>query len=73
MLRITAFEHPHDYAEHFKQKFGPTIVAQTNARNSGREAEFNEAFAEFCDQWNLGTADKAVFEQEYLIAVGTPT
>jgi len=73
MLRITAFEHPHDYAEHFKQKFGPTIVAQTNARNSGREAEFNEAFAEFCDQWNLGTAEKAVFEQEYLIAVGTRT
>jgi ubiquinone/menaquinone biosynthesis C-methylase UbiE len=73
MLRITAFEHPHDYAEHFKQKFGPTIVARTNARNSGREAEFNEAFAEFCDQWNLGTAEKAVFEQEYLIAVGTRT
>jgi ubiquinone/menaquinone biosynthesis C-methylase UbiE len=72
-LRITAFEHPYDYAEHFKQRFGPTIFAQTNARNNGREAEFNETFDQFCDQWNLGTADKAVFEQEYLVAVGTRT
>jgi ubiquinone/menaquinone biosynthesis C-methylase UbiE len=71
MLEITAFEDPHDYGEHFKQRYGPTIVAQTNARNNGREAEFNEALDQFCDQWNLGTADKARFEQEYLLATGT--
>lgn len=70
-LEITAFEHPRDYAEHFKQRFGPTIVAQTNARKTGREAEFNEALDQFCDRWNLGTADTARFEQEYLLAVGT--
>jgi ubiquinone/menaquinone biosynthesis C-methylase UbiE len=73
MLEITAFEHPHDYGEHFKERYGPTIVAQTNARNDGREAEFNEALGQFCDQWNRGTADNARFEQQYLLAVGTRT
>jgi SAM-dependent methyltransferase len=72
-LEITAFEHPRDYGEHFKQRYGPTIVAQTNARNNGREAEFNEALDQFCDQWNRGGADRAHFEQEYLLAVGTRT
>ena len=72
VLEITAFEHPHDYGEHFKELYGPTIVAQTNARNNGREAEFDEALDQFCDQWNLGTADKARFEQEYLLAIGAP-
>jgi ubiquinone/menaquinone biosynthesis C-methylase UbiE len=71
MLEITAFKHPHDYGEHFKGRYGPTIVAQTNARNNGREAEFNEAVDTFCDEWNLGTPDEARFEQEYLLAVGT--
>jgi SAM-dependent methyltransferase len=70
-LDITAFERPHDYAEHFKGLYGPTIAAQTNARSSGREAEFDEALDRFCDEWNLGTPDRARFEQEYLIAVGT--
>ena len=72
-MEVTAFERPHDYGEHFKERFGPTIVAQTNARNNGREAEFDEAFAQFCQQWNLGTAEKAMFEQEYLVAIGTRT
>lgn len=71
MLGITAFKHPHDYGEHFKERYGPTIVAQTNARNTGREAEFNEALDAFCDEWNRGTPDEARFEQEYLLAVGT--
>jgi len=73
MLRITAFERPHDYAEHFKQRYGPTIVAQTNARNSGREAEFNEALNQFCEQWNRGTPENARFEQEYLLVIGART
>jgi ubiquinone/menaquinone biosynthesis C-methylase UbiE len=73
ILRITAFDRPEDYVEHFTERFGPTIVAQTNARDSGREAEFNEAFAQFCRQWNLGTAERAMFEQEYLVAIGTRT
>ncbi len=71
VLEITAFKRPHEYGEHFKERYGPTIVAQTNARNNGREAEFNEALDQFCDQWNRGTAGRARFEQEYLLATGT--
>lgn len=71
MLEITAFEHPRDYGEHFKARYGPTIAAQANARASEREAEFNEALDHFCDEWNRGTPDRARFEKEYLLAVGT--
>jgi SAM-dependent methyltransferase len=70
MLDITAFERPHDYGTHFKERYGPTIIAQGNARRSEREAEFDEALDRFCDEWNLGTPDDARFEQEYLLAVG---
>ena len=73
MLEIAAFERPRDYGEHFKERYGPTIIAQTNARNNGREPEFNEALDQFCDQWNRGTTENARFEQEYLLAVGTRT
>jgi ubiquinone/menaquinone biosynthesis C-methylase UbiE len=71
MLEITAFEHPRDYGEHFKARYGPTIAAQRNARANGREAEFNEALDRFCDEWNRGTPDNARFEKEYLLLVGT--
>jgi SAM-dependent methyltransferase len=73
MLEITAFEHPHDYGEHFKEKYGPTIVARANAAKDGREAEFDRALNDFCDEWNRGTPDNARFDQEYLVAVGTRT
>jgi len=73
MLEITAFELPHDYGEHFKAKYGPTIAARANASKAGREGEFDETLDRFCDEWNLGTADDARFEQEYLVAVGTRT
>ena len=73
MLDITAFEHPHDYGEHFKEKYGPTIVARANAAKDGREAEFDQALNDFCDEWNRGAPDDARFEQEYLVAVGTRT
>ena len=71
VLEVTAFHHPRDYGTHFKDKYGPTIVAQANARKNGREAELLEAIDRFCDEWNLGSAEDARFEQEYLIAVGT--
>jgi SAM-dependent methyltransferase len=70
-LEITAFEHPRDYGEHFKARYGPTIVARANASKAGRAAEFDEALDRFCDEWNRGTADAARFEQEYLVVVGT--
>jgi SAM-dependent methyltransferase len=73
MLDITAFEHPRDYGEHFKGKYGPTIAARNNASKDGREGELDEALDRFCDEWNLGTEDDARFEQEYLVVVGTRT
>jgi SAM-dependent methyltransferase len=71
MLEITAFERPRDWGTHFQERYGPTIAAQGNARKSGREAEFEQALDQFCEEWNRGTPDDARFEQEYLIAVGT--
>jgi SAM-dependent methyltransferase len=70
-LDITAFEDPHDYGEHFKARYGPTIVARANAAKSGREGELDEALDNFSDEWNRGSPDDARFEQEYLVAVGT--
>jgi SAM-dependent methyltransferase len=70
-LAISAFERPRDYGEHFRTRYGPTIAAEANAKKSGREAEFDEALNRFCDDWNRGTPDRAHFEQEYLVSVGT--
>ena len=71
VLDVTAFEHPHDYAQHFKDRYGPTIAAQKNARSNGREEELVAALDAFCDEWNRGTDDRARFDMEYLVAVGT--
>jgi SAM-dependent methyltransferase len=71
VLEVTAFERPHDYAAHFKARYGPTIVAQGNARKNDREAEFEAALDAFCDEWNRGTEDRARFEMQYLLTVGT--
>jgi SAM-dependent methyltransferase len=70
VLDVTAFERPHDYGEHFKAYYGPTIAAQANARRTEREGEFDDALDRFCDEWNLGTPERARFEQEYLLTVG---
>lgn len=70
VLEITAFQHPGDYAEHFKQRYGPTIAARGNAAKEGREDEFDAALDQFCDEWNRGSADEARFEMEFLVAVG---
>ncbi len=71
MLDITAFQRPGDYGEHFKSYYGPTIAARANAEKNGQSDELDQAIAEFCDEWNLGDADQARFEQEYLVSVGT--
>jgi ubiquinone/menaquinone biosynthesis C-methylase UbiE len=71
VLEITAFQHPNDYGEHFKHRYGPTIAARANAEREGREAEFDEALSSFCEEWNRGSTDDARFEKEYLLAVGT--
>jgi ubiquinone/menaquinone biosynthesis C-methylase UbiE len=71
ILEITAFARPEDYAEHFKARYGPTIVTQANARKDGREAEFEAALQRFCEDHDRGTPDQARFEMQYLISVGT--
>ncbi|HEV2777145.1 MAG TPA: class I SAM-dependent methyltransferase [Solirubrobacteraceae bacterium] len=71
VLEITAFKRARDYGEHFAAYYGPTIAARANAARDGREAEFDEALGQFCDDWNRGTADEARFEKEYLVAIGT--
>ena len=70
-LAITAFDKPQEYADHFKERYGPTIAALANARKNGRDAELEEALSAFCNEWNRGTDDDARFEKEYLVAVGT--
>lgn len=70
ILEVTAFEQPTDFAEHFKQRYGPTIAAQANARHNEREAEFEQALDSYFEEQNLGSADDARFEMEYLLAVG---
>ena len=70
-LEITAFEQPHDYAEHFKTYYGPTIGVRANAERNGVADEFDAALDRFSDEWNRGTSDRARFEQEYLVAAGT--
>jgi SAM-dependent methyltransferase len=71
VLEITAFERPQDYGEHFKTLYGPAIAARANAAKEGREAEFDETLDRFCVEWNRGDSDRARFEKEYLLAVGT--
>jgi SAM-dependent methyltransferase len=71
VLEVTAFERPHDYAQHFKERYGPTIAVRANAERNGRAAELDEALDLLCDEWNRGTADRARFEMEYVVAVGT--
>jgi SAM-dependent methyltransferase len=70
-LEITFFEHPHDFATHFKDRYGPTITAMNNARKNGREDELVEALDRFAEEWNRGSDGDARFEMEYLVAVGT--
>lgn len=70
VLEVTAFDRPIDYAEHFKQRYGPTIAAQANARRNEREPEFEQALDGYFEEQNLSSADDARFEMEYLLAVG---
>jgi SAM-dependent methyltransferase len=70
-LEITAFRHPHEYATHFKERYGPTIATLANARKNERGPEFEDAFDRFTEEWNRGSDDNARFEKEYLVAVAT--
>ena len=71
VLEVRAFPRARDWGEHFKELYGPTIVARANADKNGRAAELDAALDRFCDEWNRGDGDRARFEQEYLISIGT--
>jgi SAM-dependent methyltransferase len=70
VLEVTAFERPADFAAHFKQRYGPTIAAQANARRNEREEEFEGALDDYFEAQNRGNAEDARFEMEFLLAVG---
>ena len=69
-LSITAFKKPTDYAAHFKAYYGPTIVVRAYAEKIGHAGDLDAALEEFCHRWNRGSADRAHFEQEYVLAIG---
>ena len=73
VLDITAFTHPREYGEHFKERYGPTITTRANADKNGRADEFDAALDRFSEEWNRGTNEAARFEKEYLLAVGNRT
>ncbi|HET7574112.1 MAG TPA: class I SAM-dependent methyltransferase [Solirubrobacterales bacterium] len=70
VLDVTAFAQPQEYADHFTERYGPTIAARANAAKAGREGEFDAALSEFCEEWNRGGGGGARFEMEYLVTVG---
>ena len=70
-LEVTAFERAGDFGEHFKERYGPTIAVRANAEKEGRLDELDAELARFCEERNLGEPERARFELEYLIAVGT--
>jgi SAM-dependent methyltransferase len=70
VLEVTAFPRASDFADHFKQQYGPTVAARANSEKAGRDGEFDTAFDRFFEESNLGTDDGARFELEYLLAVG---
>jgi len=71
VLDVTAFPRAHDYGEHFKARYGPTIAIRANAAKNGQAEEFDALLDALCDDWNVGSADAARFEMEYLLSVGT--
>ena len=45
--------------------------ARAHAERNGQASEFDAALDAFAEEWNLGTPERARFEKEYLVAVGT--
>ncbi len=71
ILENTAFERPGDFADHFRERYGPTIVTRANAAKDGREAELDQALDNLVVEWDRGTPERARFDIEYLVSVGT--
>ncbi len=73
VLEVTAFERPEDFANHFREQYGPTLTTRGNAERNERAAEFDEAFQRVFEEANRGSGESARFEMEYLLAVGERT
>jgi hypothetical protein len=71
ILETTAFERPGDFADHFRERYGPTLVTRASAAKDGREAELDQALDSLVVEWDRGTAERARFDIEYLVSVGT--
>ena len=70
-LAVTAFERARDFAQHFRTHYGPTMAVRANAQRTDREMQLDEALDRIFDDSNRGSGDRALFEVEYLLAVGT--
>jgi hypothetical protein len=71
VLEVTAFAEPSDFADHFRARYGPAIAARANAAKNDREGDFDAALDRFFAESNGGTEDRARFDVEYLLTVGT--
>jgi SAM-dependent methyltransferase len=71
VLEVSAFADARDFADHFRERYGPTLVARANAERNGRADELDAALDRFFEEANSGTDDRARFDVEYLLAVGT--
>ncbi len=70
VLEVTAFPRPVDMADHFRQRYGPTIAVRANAAKAGREEELDAALERLCEERASGEPGAARFALEYLLAVG---
>lgn len=70
VLDVESFQHPADYAEHFRSRYGPAIAARANAAREERAEAFDAALDGFAAARNSGRPDRARFTHEYLVAIG---
>lgn len=70
-LEVTAFESPTAFARHFAASYGPALAARANAQRHDQEPDLLRALDGFAHEWDKGTAERARYEIEYLLAVGT--
>jgi SAM-dependent methyltransferase len=71
VLSITELATPDEYADMFKEKYGPTLAVQKNIGDDPeRQAEFDAAYRQFARNANSGEEGAARFDQEYLLVIG---
>src|SRR5438067_999137 len=71
-LDVTAFPEREAFAQHFVERYGPTIAARRNAAANDLEAEFDAALAGVFHAADVGdgAGGSARYALEYLLAVG---